>query len=111
MDNITFAERVAAACKREIKMNESNDRVFVQNHPNDLNVQLSFDLRPWAWIVKQAEVYDINMDRWYLIFETTDGRYTLQENTDIDGPEGIIDHYDGRTLAGCLKKLQGLLNE
>ena len=39
MNNSTFAERVAAACKREIKMNESNDRTSIAEriYPNDLN--------------------------------------------------------------------------
>lgn len=111
MENRIFAERIAAACGREIRMNQANDRVFVQKYPNEFNIQLSFDLRPWAWVVKQAEIYDIDSDRWLLLFEMTDGRYLLQENTNTDGPEGIIDHCYSKTLAGCLNELKRQLND
>lgn len=110
-----FIERVARACKREIRY-DSAGNPHVQINPNPLGIQLHF--RSFGeHELPYADVYIPKTDRWLLLFWYSQPTfaegcyYHLQENTDVQGPDGIIDHKFSKTLTGCLNALERLLNE
>lgn len=118
MDRKIFTERIAAVCGRTVHTFD-NGSFAVQKYPNERSIQLSFDYQDWAGVVQMADIVDVPNDRWFIIFEYKTEQFPghpgclfhLQENTEIDGPEGIIDHCFSRTLTGCLNALRRLLDE
>ena len=116
MNNFDFACKVADVCKRYVVAYSDTD-IVVQKHPNDYNIQLSFKFDPWFGTRRYADIYVPAVDRWFLLFEDDTPqfqdhpgcRFHLQENTDIDGPEGIIDIKFSKSLQGCLNALIGVL--
>ena len=117
MNDRTFIERVAETCKREVYFSPYDDNFAVQRTPNPYDIQLRYS--GYGPGERVAEVYIPKTDKWLLLFWNEKPQfqdhagccYHLQENTDIDGPEGIIDHKFSKTLAGCLNALERLLNE
>lgn len=91
-------------------------RIIINNHvqvsPNKYNNTLVFP-RPWEGVERYADISTAG-GRWFLLFEYSDPlregcKYHLQENTDIDGPDGIIDHYQGDFLSEACILLRDLL--
>ena len=110
-----FYERVCAVCKRNVYYDMSG-KPYVQINPNPLGIQLRFR-RFGANELPYADIYIPSQDRWLLLFWYSQPTfkpgcyYHLQENTNIQGPDGIIDHKFSKTLTGCLNTLERLLNE
>jgi hypothetical protein len=116
MKNFDFAVAIADVCKRNV-VAWSDTEIVVQKHPNDFNIQLSFKFDPWCGQRRYADIYVPAVDRWFLLFEYTtpqfqdhpDCLFHLQENTNIDGPDGIVDIKFSKSLRGCLNALIGVL--
>ena len=117
MTKNVFFERVAATCGRVVTSSLKNCCFTVQKYPNPYNVQLR--LYSYSPSERVAEIYIPKTDRWLLLFWNDVSQFPdrpgccfhLQENTDTDGPEGIIDHKHSRTLSGCLNALKKILDE
>jgi hypothetical protein len=116
MSEKQFIERVSEACGRTVYYwHEGN--YAVQNYPNPYELQLRF--RELGTNELYADIYLPKSDKWLLLFWHPKPQHPnhprccfhLQENTDVDGPEGIIDHAYSKTLQGCLNALKRLLNE
>ena len=116
MNEQQFIERVAETCGRTVLYWDEGS-FALQDHPNPYNIQLKF--RDFGPAERYADIYIPKTDRWLLLFwderpQFSDHPgccYHLQENTDTDGPEGIVDHKFSKTLAGCLNTLEKLLKE
>ena len=85
----------------------------VQIPGNKYGCSLTFR-QPWPGLERYADMTTAG-GRWLLLFEYSDpGRegckYHLQENdTAIDGPEGITDHYRGGSLFEACRVLEHIL--
>ena len=112
MRNFDFACKIADVCGRYV-IAYSDTHIVAQRYPNSNKIQLHFQFEPWAGILRYADIYVPSVDRWFLLLEYStpqfpdhpDCCFHLQENTNTDGPEGIIDIRFSKSLQGCLNAL------